>query len=169
MEVVELGPLTANVRSELEGDEHDPFEVGGLPLVFRPKDRHVVLRDHDGRLVASAGLLVVEADVAGERIPVVGFGGVIVNAEHRGRGLGREVVQAALTRAQTMGPDFALLFCLPSRAGLYRRLGFSRIPPPVCVEQPDGIAEMPLHTMWHPLAPGATWPAGPVVLRSLPF
>jgi hypothetical protein len=68
-----------------------------------------------------------------------------------------------------MGPAFALLFCLTSRTGFYDRLGFARIPVPVFVEQLESMAEMPLHTMWRPLAPDATWPAGPVVLRSLPF
>jgi GNAT superfamily N-acetyltransferase len=169
VELVEFGPLTAELRAELEGDEPDPFDAERIPLKFTDKERHVALRSRDGRLVASTGMLVVVADVAGERIPVVGFGGVIVSAPYRGQGFGRGVVQAALARAQTMGPAFALLFCHPSRAGLYRGLGFARVTSPVSVAQPTGTAQMPLHTMSHPLAPGATWPPGPVALRSLPF
>jgi hypothetical protein len=68
-----------------------------------------------------------------------------------------------------MGPAFALLFCHSSRAGLYRRLDFVRVTSPVSVEQPDGSADMPLHTMARALAPGATWPPGPVTVCSLPF
>lgn len=161
--------MTPERRAELEGDEPDPFDAEGIPLQFIEKERHVALRNRDGKLVASTGMLVVEVEVAGERIPVVGFGSVIVSAPYRGQGLGRGVVQAALARARTMGPAFALLFCDPSRAGLYRRLEFVRVTAPVSVEQPDATADMPLHTMWHPLAAGATWPPGRVALRSLPF
>ncbi|HEY5318793.1 MAG TPA: GNAT family N-acetyltransferase [Solirubrobacteraceae bacterium] len=169
MDIVEFGPLTQELRAELEGDEEDPFDIAGVALQFRPKERHVALRDGDGRLIASTGMLVVEAEVGDQRIPIVGLGGVIVNSEHRGRGLARRVVRAALERGRAMGPSFALLFCLPSRAGLYERLGFETLPPPVTVEQPAGIEEMPLGAMWHALAAGAEWPAGPVALRSLPF
>ncbi len=169
MDLVEFGQLTPELRAELEGDEPDPFDADGIPLEFRPKPRHVALRDRDGRLVASTGLLVVEVEVGEERFPVVGFGGVIVNAHYRGRGLGRAVVQAAVERARTMGPDFALLFCHASRAGLYRRLDFVQVTSPVSVEQPHGNQKMPQYTMWHALTPGTPWPPGPVVLRSLPF
>src|ERR1039458_2304244 len=72
-----------------------------------------------------------------------GFGGVIVRADHRGRGLAREVAQAALAKARTLGPAFALLFCHEDRAGLYRKLGFAEIISEVVVKQPDGCAPMP--------------------------
>jgi predicted N-acetyltransferase YhbS len=169
LEVIEFGSLSPELRAELEGDEPDPFDAEGIELEFRAKPHHVALRNPDGRLVASTGLIEVEVEVASEHFPVVGFGGVIVNARYRGRGLGRSVVHEALKKAQGMGPAFALLFCHPSRAGLYRRLDFAPVDSPVSVEQPQGSAEMPEYTMWHPLTPGATWPAGPVVVRSLPF
>ncbi len=169
MEIVEFGLLTHELRAELEGDEPDPFDAEVVPLQFRAKDQHVALRNRDGRLAAATGMLAIEVDVGAERVTVVGFGGVIVNAQYRGRGLGRAVVQGALERAGTMGPAFALLFCHPSRAGLYRRLEFVQVTSPVSVEQPAGTAQMPLNTMWHPLTPGAAWPAGPVLVRSLPF
>lgn len=169
MEIVEFGALTSDLRGQLEGDEHDPFDTTGIELQFRAKDRHVALRDLDGRLVASTGMLVVDVDVGDERIPVVGLGGVIVTAGYRGRGLGRRVVEEALARARTMGPAFALLFCLPSRVGLYRKLDFDQVTSPVSVEQPDGITVMPLTTMWRGLADREAWPPGPVALRSLPF
>ena len=41
---------------------------------------------------ASTGMLVVEVEVQVQRFSVVGFGGVIVRADHRGRGLAREIV-----------------------------------------------------------------------------
>ncbi len=52
MEVVEFGRLTAAQRRELEGDEEDPFDAAGFTLRYRPKERHVGLRD-DGSSAAN--------------------------------------------------------------------------------------------------------------------
>lgn len=169
MEIVEFGPLTEAHRRELEGDEEDPFDSRGISLQFRAKDRHVGLRDDAGRLVASTGMVVVDVEVAGERFPVVGLGGVIVNAEHRGRGLGRQVLRAALRQAKNLGPTFAMLFCHEDRAGLYRKLGFSPVSAEVVVRQSAGYASMPQGTMWRPLHEKLEWPTGQVVVHSLPF
>lgn len=169
MEIVEFGRLLPEYRAELEGDEDDPFDAAGSTLRYQAKERHVALRDDRGRLVASTGMLVVDVEVGGLRFPVVGIGGVIVNAAYRGRGLGREVVEVALARARTLGPGFALLFCHDDRAGLYRRLGFAGLDSEVVVRQPDGSAVMPQRTMWRALREQATWPEGSVVVDSLPF
>lgn len=169
MEIVEFGSLAPERRAELEGDEDDPFDAAGSTLRFRPKERHVALKDGRGRLVASTGLLMVDVEVAGARFPVIGLGGVIVNARYRGRGLAREVVEAALSKASRLGPAFAVLFCLPDRAGLYRRLGFSEIQSRVLIEQPQGFVPMPMVTMWRALAESARWPDGAVTVHSLPF
>jgi predicted N-acetyltransferase YhbS len=169
MEIVEFDHMTTGRRDELEGDEDDPFDAAGTTLSFQRKDRHVGLRDESGRLVASAGMLIVEVDVAGERFPVVGVGGVIVTAAHRGRGLARTVVNAALTKAATMGPAFVILFCHEDRKGLYRRLGFEEVEPPVLVQQPDGYAEMTMRTMWRALAEDVSWPDGRLTVHGLPF
>jgi predicted N-acetyltransferase YhbS len=169
VEIVEFGRLLPAQRAELEGDEKDPFDSMGSDWHFRAKDRHVALSDNGGRLVASTGMVIVEVEVDPQRFSVVGIGGVIVNAAHRGRGLAREVVEAALARAKTLGPRFALLFCHEDRAGLYRRLGFAELDVPVRVQQPDGLALMPQHTMWRALHQDASWPPGPAVVHSLPF
>jgi predicted N-acetyltransferase YhbS len=169
MEIVEFGPLTAAQRAELEGGEPHPFGTVGLELHWRPKDRHVMLND-GGRLLASAGLVVAEVSVDGaEPFDVVGLGGVIVAPGHRGQGLARTVVDAALDRAAGEGPAFALLFCREAVAGLYRKLGFARVAPPVRVLQPTGSVVIPQHTMWRALHDDAAWPAGSVSVRSLPF
>jgi predicted N-acetyltransferase YhbS len=169
VKVVELGRLTDAQRAQLYGDEEDPFEIGDVTLQFTPKEQHVGLQDERGTLVASAGLVVAEVEVEERRFPVVGFGGVLVHAAGRGRGLGQRVVEAALERARMLGPEFAMLFCLPDRVGFYRRLGFSEIEGVVQVEQPTGDEPMPLRTMWAALRAGAQWPEGSVALRSLPF
>jgi predicted GNAT family N-acyltransferase len=169
MEVVEFDGLTDEHRADLEGDEVDPFDISGVTLAFRSKDRHVGLRADDGRLAASAGLVIAEVEVAGARFEVVGLGGVIVNAERRGRGLARRVVGEALVRAAGMGPAFVVLFCHADRRGLYERLGFAELGWPVTVEQADGVTVMPLRAMTTALRPESSWPAGPVALHGLPF
>lgn len=169
MDLVEFGCMTPELRAELEGDEQDPFEISGVTLQFRRKERHVGLQDGAAGLVASTGMVVVQVEVAGKRFSAVGLGGVIVRREYRGRGLAREIVEAALARAAALGPAVAMLFCLPDRVGLYRRLGFTEITDDVLVEQPAGSEIMPLRTMWRPLRPGASWPPGRPVLHGLPF
>ena len=168
MEIVDLGPLTDEGRAQLEGDEFDPFDGAGMTLQYRPKDRHVALRDDDG-LVASAGLTATEVEVAGWRFAVVGLGGVIVHADHRGHGLARRIVEEALSRAQATGLAFVILFCHPDRVGLYERLGFATITSPVSVQQPHGFEPMTQRTMWHALQPDVSWPPGNVTVYDLPF
>ncbi|HEY6399009.1 MAG TPA: GNAT family N-acetyltransferase [Solirubrobacteraceae bacterium] len=168
MEVVEFGPLSQAQREELEGDEPDPFDAAGATLIYRAKEHHVGLRFH-GRLVASTGWLVVDVEVGRERFAVVGFGGVIVNERHRGRGLARQVLQAALAKAETLGPAFVILFCHDDRIGLYLNVGFHEIRAEVHVKQPHGYAAIPERTMWRALRPDRSWPCGPLVVHSLPF
>ena len=168
-DVVEFGLLSDSQRAELEGDEADPFDAAGNTLVWRGKDRHVALAGPDGRLLACAGLVLAKVEVGGAELPVVGIGGVIVNARYRGQGLGRRIIVEALARAATMGPALAMLFCHRNRAGLYERHGFVEIPPPVRVEQPRGLAEMQQVAMWRPLREDMLLPQGDVVVRSLPF
>lgn len=169
MELIEFGPLSERQRAELEGGEHDPWDAGDWTMRFRPKEHHVGLRDGDGRLVASAGMVAVEVEVQRRRFPVVGLGGVIVNAGYRGRGYAREVVNAAIARAELLGPEFMLLFCHADRVGLYRKLGFTEIAGSAAVEQPEGRVAMPMVAMWRALRTGAVWPAGSVAVLGLPF
>jgi predicted N-acetyltransferase YhbS len=170
MRVDQIGALTPELRRALEGDEHDPFDAARLPpLAWRSKDHHVVLFAPDGGPVASTGMLVAEVEVARERFEVVGIGGVLVRRGHRGRGFARTIVTAALERAASCGPEFAVLFCYEDRAGLYAKLGFASVTDRVTVEQPGGPLVMPQLMMWRPLRAGADWPAGPVTLLGLPF
>jgi predicted N-acetyltransferase YhbS len=169
MEFVEFGRLSDAHRAELEGDEDDPFDGARSPLAYQRKERHVAIAGDDGRLIASTGMLVVEVEVASRRFEVIGLGGVIVTAANRGRGLGREVVEAALARARTLGPVFALLFCYDDRAGLYRKLGFADVPGSVRVGQPACYVTIRDRTMWRGLQPDAQWPHGDLIVHGLPF
>ena len=100
----------------------------------------------------------------GETFDVVGFGGVIVTRTRRGQGLARRVMEAAIARAAELGPERGLLFCRPDRAGLYTkpRLRQARRARSTSASWTASARTMPLDTMWRPLAPDATWPAGPV-------
>jgi predicted GNAT family N-acyltransferase len=170
LELVEFGRLSESQRAELEGDEVDPFDAAGNTLHWQLKDQHVALRGADGRLIASTGLVLAEVDVGEEAtLPVVGIGGVFVSAPYRGQGLSTRVINEALERATTLGPDVAMLFCHRNRAGLYLRHEFVEIAPPVLVDQPDGPVEIPMVAMWRPIHDGTALPEGRVSLRGLPF
>jgi GNAT superfamily N-acetyltransferase len=161
MELVELeGDHSDAERAQLVDGETDPFELARLVLPpGRPKQKRFALRA-EGRLVASAGLLIARVAVHDDTFPVVGIGGVLVTRSRRGQGLFRRVMEPTLDAARAAGPDFALLFCLPKNAPLYERLSFARLPEPVTS---TGIV-IALDAMWRPLRPGAHWPAGPVTL-----
>jgi predicted GNAT family N-acyltransferase len=172
VELIELGRLGGEQYAELVGAEDDPWKAAEFGLVWLPKNQHVALRDDDGRLVAAAGLVLVDVQFGAQPpIPVVGLGGVIVTASHRGRGLGRRVIAEALRRAETKGPEIAMLFCRPEMAGLYHRHGFAEVPGPVFVEQPDQSVDISAvgTVMWRPLKAGARLPDGNVKINALPF
>ncbi|MBE2318099.1 GNAT family N-acetyltransferase [Solirubrobacter sp. CPCC 204708] len=162
MQLVELpGDHSEAERAQLADGEEDVYELADLVLPpGRSKDRRFALRDDDGRLVASAGILTARVAVEQRAFPVVGIGGVIVTRSRRGQGLFRRVMEPALAAARREGPDFALLFCLRKNAFLYEKLGFATLPHPVTS---TGIV-IPLDTMWLALRPGAQWPPGPVTL-----
>jgi predicted N-acetyltransferase YhbS len=170
IELAELeGDHSAAERAQLHDGEENAFQSIHLGLYWEDHERRIVLLD-DGRMIACAGLVVVDVTVADATFAVVGIGGVIVTHTRRGQGLARQVLTGALARAAQLGPAHALLFCLPDRAGLYAKLGFEHVRAPVDVAQLDGRRRtMPLDTMWRPLRDGATWPPGPVTLPGLPF
>ena len=164
LRIEHIGRMPREAWDALIGDEHDPFGMGDDTKDWRRKELFTVLYDGE-RPVAGTGLVVVETDHG----DVVGVGGVIVNRNHRGKGKLRPVFEAALERAATLGPEFAMLFCAEWNVGLYAHFGFTEIDAPVTVDQPDGPMVMSDHAMWLPLREGATWPDGPVRVRGLPF
>jgi predicted GNAT family N-acyltransferase len=148
---------------QLAGGEDHPFGIDEFE--WRKKDWHTLLRDGDGRAVACAGLTLADVEVGEEHFEVVGVGDVIVTPARRGEGLLRPVLDAALERAATLGPDKAMLFCSEQRARMYARFGFVEVRTPVVA----GGQAMRERFMWRPLRAGATWPEGPVTLPRLPF
>jgi predicted N-acetyltransferase YhbS len=150
----------------LVADEHDPFGMEDSDVVWRDKTLHTVRYDGE-RPVGHVGLVVVPVQAGDETFDVVGVGGVIVSQSHRGQGVLRPLLEAALAR--DLGPARALLWCSTANAAIYARFGFEQIEAPVTVEQPSGPYVMPMPTMWKPLRAGVTWPAGDVKVPGLPF
>jgi GNAT superfamily N-acetyltransferase len=168
MEVLHVEDVSDAEGDELYDGEEDPFAGVGLGIRWRDKELHTVGRER-GRAICHVGLTVAIAEVGRTPFAVVGVGTVLVARRERGRGRLRPVFEAALARAETLGPRFALLFCAARNEWLYERYGFRALAGPVTVDQPEGSAMMPTSAMWRPLQAGAVWPEGPVRLRSLPF
>lgn len=170
LRVIEFDELTPERRLQLWGDDPDPYEMAGDTMQWQRKRHHVGLLDQEGSLVAAAGLVRTRLAAGdGNEHAAVGLGSVIVAAPHRGRGLARRIVSEALACAAAHGPELVVLFCLRSRAGLYARLGFREIAPPVLVAQPGGPAPVSLVVMWRRLDGTVQLPPPPVRVLTLPF
>ncbi|MDO8149028.1 GNAT family N-acetyltransferase [Isoptericola sp. b515] len=76
----------------------------------------------DGGLAARATVRSFTSWFHGARVPTAGLGGVTVAAEHRGTGLLRPLVEAALAEAREHGEVVSTLY--PSAPGVYRGLGY---------------------------------------------
>jgi GNAT superfamily N-acetyltransferase len=146
--------------------ENDPFGLAGETIKWRDKTYHTVQYEGD-RPIGHVGLLVAPVHAGEETFDVVGVGGVIITRTHRGQGLLRALLEAALAR--DLGPERALLWCTRANAAIYSRLGFLELEVPVTVEQPAGPYAVTVPTMWRPLRAGVTWPAGDVRVPGLPF
>jgi predicted GNAT family N-acyltransferase len=171
MEIVELDTIAPGQWDALIGGERQPWGGDAAEgLAWADKERHLAARADSGELVALAGAGIYEVSVAErERFPVVGVGGVFVARRERGAGLASELVGRLLSLAAGMGPERAMLFCRPRLMTLYAQLGFAAIEAPVEAEQPGGLIEVPMPSMWRPLHDGAGWPPGPVRVLGLPF
>ena len=93
---------------------------------------------------------------------------LIVCEKMRGRGLSGPLMDRLKALVERLGPDRAMLFCEPRLMPLYARRGYEPITAPVWADQRRGLIEMPLPAMWRAVRP-ASWPAGVVRLRGLPF
>jgi GNAT superfamily N-acetyltransferase len=110
----------------------------GLCVCF-PPDRDVFCRTrawHGSRpawsvlvtcedaVVAHAGIVQRQILAGQERVWIAGIQNVFVLPEHRGLGLFRQVMSAALEEARQRGLDFGLLFCGPDIGRKYARQGW---------------------------------------------
>ena len=164
-----LTRISADMWAELIAGEHEPFGGIGEGLHWREKPVNVGLRDADGRLLAAGGVVVAHLRAGDAPLEVVGLGGVIVTPSARGRGLARALVTALLAAAAELGPERAMLFCLPRLMPFYAGYGFAQIDAPVRAQQPGGRIDVPLCSMWKALHGEPAWPPGEIELTGEPF
>ena len=115
MNLVELDAVAEPYWDELIAGEREPFGAVGETLAWREKERTIGLREPDGRLVAGAGAVLADVDVApGRSFAVVGLGGLIVTREARGRGpCARSSMRCWRSQGRWSGPRDVVL---PPRA-----------------------------------------------------
>jgi len=170
MQIVELGRLSMRDWAQLVQGEREPFGETCADFEFRPKDRHVGIRDSEGMLVAAGGWSLVDVEVDGHgRFEVIGVGALIVRQDLRGSGLAQPIMDRMRELMAETGVERRLLLCEPHLEPLYARRGYRRIDDSVWVDQPTGSVRWPLRTMWRPVQPSADWPAGVLRIQGLPF
>lgn len=168
MRATELDGMRPGDWGGLIDGERSPWGPGE-DLSWANKDRHVGIRDEQGRLLAHAGAVIAHVRIGAERFPVVGIGGVIVTHRLRGTGLARAVIEEILRVAEQMGPARAMLFCQPGLTSLYGRFGFQVIQADVSADQPTGPIDMPVPAMWLAIDGSAEWLPGRVAVLGEPF
>lgn len=170
MEIVELDSMSQSAWDEVIAGEREPFGGVGERLTWAEKSTTLAIRSDHGQLLACGGIVSVPV-TAGASAPfhVIGLGGVIVTRSARGRGLARTLVARLLELARELGPQHAMLFCLPALIAFYERFSFEPIDAPVTAQQPQGRVQVPLRAMHTALRSDARWPAGPVEVLGEPF
>ena len=159
--------LDARERRELVGWGSDIFDSEQLGLIWRPKQRQLLLYD-GGRPVSKCGLLRQRVLVGEQALEMGGIGGVVTPPRLRGRGYARQVLAEALRIfAEEWRLHAAMLFCRPALVPFYRAQGWQQLTGEVQILQPEGMRASPVPVMVYPL--GSPWPAGPVSIDSLPW
>ena len=152
----------------LQDGEENAFESVHLGIAWEDHERRLVIRD-DGRMIACAGLIVA-AVKAGARLRRRRLRRRDRHPHATRQGLARQVMEAAIAREASSDRSCGVLFCRADRAACTPSSASPRSTRPSTSDSSTaGALDMPLDTMWRPLAPDATWPAGPVSLPGLPF
>ncbi|WP_402469169.1 GNAT family N-acetyltransferase [Isoptericola aurantiacus] len=125
---VEIRPLSSDDAPTAQRLAEEAFGTPARPTppptpqTWPPANAHPWGAWVDGELVAKATVRSFTSWFHGARVPTAGIGGVTVAAEHRGSGLLRPLLDAALAEARERGEVVSTLF--PSAAGIYRGLGY---------------------------------------------
>lgn len=142
--VTEIGPRDAALQAAF---------CDYVPQVFRRADfrrwrdwgqwdddyrAYAVLED--GRVVANASVMRMRLLLDGREVPAFQLGAVGCVPSHRGRGLAREVMSAAL---EACGDAPVLLFANPSVLQFYPRFGFQPWPQALFSAEHEAVPEGP--------------------------
>ncbi len=169
VEVRELTNVGPDEYEQIVDGEKDPYGTDHLGMDWKEKTGHVALIQ-EGRIIAHAGWVPADLRVAsGERLRIVGLGGVMVHRQHRGMGLGHQLVAVAMDRMGQLGVPIGMLFCRAQRVPFYESLGWHPTGENVTADQPGGAVEMPLVTCWTPFVDGAALPSSALHIEGLPF
>jgi GNAT superfamily N-acetyltransferase len=168
IEIKQFSELTDTDQKQLFGWGEDIFGVQPWGLQWRRKDLRFVLYN-DGIPLSHAGILKHTVTVNAVEVSVAGLGGVVTVPEARGQGFARQVVQQAMSFAESEWTvDAGLLFCRPPMVSYYQALGWEIVESAVIIDQPNGKIPSPLPVMVLPFDE-IHWPAGVVELQSLPW
>ena len=168
MELTDLPDFGPDDFALIEDGEVDPYGTDHLGITWREKTGHVGLME-SGRLIAHAGWVPVRTRVAVEAVEAVGLGSVLVHRDHRGQGIGGQLVAGAMARMGALGSPIGLLFCRTQRVPFYRRLGWEVLPHGATADQPSGRVTMPLVTCWTRFVDSPSPPAVELEIEGLPF
>lgn len=168
VELADLPDFGPGDYALIEDGEADPYGTDSLGIAWREKSGHVGMMEA-GRLIAHAGWVPVRVGAAGAAVEAVGLGGVLVHRDHRGRGVGGQLVTGAMVRMGALGRPMGLLFCRTQRVPFYQGLGWKVLQHGVTADQPSGRMTMPLVTCWTPFVDGASPPALELEIEGLPF
>ncbi|MER5640365.1 GNAT family N-acetyltransferase [Kitasatospora sp. NPDC002227] len=93
----------------------------------------LLMVDEDGQLLAALDLLSTDLEFAGETFRACGLSTVATEKAHRGQGLGRRLVSAALDRVRRSGADLGLFTCDRGLQHFYETAGWQLLPGTVLV------------------------------------
>jgi aminoglycoside 2'-N-acetyltransferase I len=94
----------------------------------------------DGRVIAALDILSKEILHGGHRYAARGLSTVVTDAELRGRGFGRQLVEAAYAAIEKSGVDLGIFTCDTPLRSFYERAGWQVLPGTVLV---GGTPEAP--------------------------
>lgn len=124
--LLDLTDHDAQFRLGTEAFGSPPYPAAAPPApTALPEGREVWGALDDGALVARVAAHSYESWWHGRRVATCGIAGVTVAPEHRGTGLLRPLVEAALESAAARGEVVSTLY--PTAAGIYRSLGYELV------------------------------------------
>lgn len=132
LEFVSVRDLSPGARAERQALVRAVFDpllgVAGVAMLrWGEAEMSAQIRDENGRIVSTAGVLFRDVLSDGAQERVAGVCEVATLPEYRGQGLGERVmrrVQRVILDDTTV--EFGLLLCPPERIGWYGKLGWER-------------------------------------------